>query len=185
MSHAAGMSRFAACAIAILIGLCGAVGVALAVVRPATAVVVAAPGCDRATAVYGLVGDQAALAVRADSCGLPGRSAYLTEMASFDVLGAAAWRTPGPSLDRIEISLDRSADRYSGRRTFVLTADQASQHWGPRPVDVADQGRTVRAVLNDVLWLCGFAVAGLSFLVVVPLVVRALRRAGGVVLWLR
>jgi hypothetical protein len=179
------MSRIAACAIAIMIGLCGAIGVALALIRPATAVVVAVPGCDRVAAVYGLVGDQAALAVRADACHLPGRAAYRTENASFDVLGESAWRTPGPSLDRIEISLDRSADRYPGRRTLVLTADQASQRWGPRPVDGADRDRTVRAALNDALWLCGFTAAGLAFLVVMLAVVRALRRADVVVLWIR
>ena len=45
--------------------------------------------------------------------------------------------------------------------------------------------RTERALLNDVLWLCGFAVAGLAFICVIAVLTRALRRAGVLVIGMR
>ena len=79
--------------------------------------------------------DEALVAVTADACrSVDGR--LLSEGQSFDVLGRAAWQTPGPQVDLIAITLGRSANRPVGDqpRRLVLTSQQATERWGHHPV---------------------------------------------------
>ena len=79
--------------------------------------------------------DEALVAVTADACrSVDGR--LLSEGQSFDALGRAAWQTPGPQVDLIAITLDRSANRPVGDqpRQLVLTSQQATERWGHHPV---------------------------------------------------
>jgi hypothetical protein len=86
--------------------------------------------------------DEVYIAVTADACrSVDGR--LLTEDQSFDTLGRAAWQTPGPPVDLIAITLDRSANRPGGdqARELVLMSQQATQRWGVHPVVPADQAQ--------------------------------------------
>ena len=133
------MLKLAGCLIAVLAGvgvLCG-LGLRLTAHSGDTVVVVAVPGCGQVSVAYGFIGDDGALSVRADACRPPGTAALLTEQRSFASVGASVWRTPGPAVDTIAITLDRSTERPDGAqppRTLVLSGDEAAARWGSRPV---------------------------------------------------
>jgi hypothetical protein len=186
-----GMLKATGCLIAVLSGLAVASGVAIALLDPGAVVSsgFTSAGCDGISAVYGRVGDRWTMSVRADACHAADPAALSSESTSFAVLGAAAWRTPGPSLSSVAITLGRSADRPDGReppRTVVLTAEQAAARWGPRPAPPrSDRPLLVRAALGDMVWLTGLGAVALSCGVAAVLAARAARRLGVVAIWWR
>jgi hypothetical protein len=129
--------------------------------------------------------DESYIALTADACrSVDGR--LLSEAQSFDVLGRAAWQTPGPDVDLISITLDRSASRPVGDqpRVLVLTSQQATERWGLHPVPAAARAYRDRVrLLSD---------AGLLFAVVAAFLlgtglfiafVGCLRRGEIVLVW--
>lgn len=180
------MLKVVGCLIAVLVGLVVVSGIAVALLdQPPDRIGITVVGCDGVGADYGRTGDRWTMSVRVGACHPSGRAALSSEQASFATLGAAAWRTPGPSLNSIAITLGRSADRPDSRappRTLVLTGEQAASRWGARPVrPVSD----TRAALGDVVWLAGFGAAGLSYGVAAALAACAARHAGVVAIWWR
>lgn len=184
------MLKIAGCLIAVLAGLAVVSGVVLAVFdRPPSRIDLTVVGCDGVTVTYGRTGDLLTVSVRAAACHAPDRTALASERASFNALGAAAWRTSGPALGSVALTLGRSADRPDGQappRTLVVTGEQAAALWGPRPgCPGTDSPLPARAALSDIVWSAGFGAAVLSCGVAAALAARALRGAGMVAIWWR
>lgn len=184
------MLKIVGCLVGVLVGLAVLSGVVLALLGRAQAQVdVAVAGCDGVSVVYERIGDRWSVAARTAQCHLPDPAALASERTSFDTLGAAVWRMPGPPLDTVALTLGRSADRPDDQtppRTLVLTGEQAAARWGPRPVrSEAGTAAGMRAVLGDVVWSAGFGAAGLACMVAAVATVRAARRARVVAVWWR
>ena len=129
--------------------------------------------------------DEVIVAVTADACrSVDGR--LLSEDQSFDTLGRAAWQTPGPSVDLVAITLERSADRPLGDqpRELVLMNQQATERWGVHPVNPAAQQQRD---LVGLAWSLGLIVAALIALVLgvglFAAFVGCLRRGEIVLIW--
>jgi hypothetical protein len=129
--------------------------------------------------------DEAYIAVIADACrSVDGR--LLSEGQSFDVLGRAAWQTPGPDVDLIAITLDRSANRPAGDqpRELVLTSQQATERWGLHPVPSAARAhRDLVRLVSGVGLLFAVVAAFLLGTGLFVALVRCLRRGEIVLIW--
>jgi predicted small lipoprotein YifL len=144
-----------------------------------------APQCANVRGDIESTADEVLMAVTADAChSVDGR--LLLEDQSFDILGRAVWQIPGPPVDLIAITLDRSANRPDGdqARELVFMNRQATQRWGVHPVIPAAQAQ------RDSVGLAWGA--GLLLAVVVALVlcvalfvalVGCLRRGEIVLIW--
>ena len=110
----------------------------------------------------------------------------LSEDRSFDTLGHAVWQTPGPPVDLVAITLDRSADRPLGDqpRELVLMSQQASERWGVHPVNPAAQQQRD---LVGLAWSLGLIAAALIALVMgvglFVAFVQCMRRGEIVLIW--
>lgn len=126
-------------------------------------IAVPAPQCVNVRGDIESSADEVIVTVTAAACrNADGR--LLSEDRSFDTLGHAVWQSPGPPVDLVAITLDRSADRPLGDqpRELVLMSQQASERWGVHPVNPAD--RQLRDLVG-LAWSLGLIAAALIALV--------------------
>lgn len=187
------MGKLAIGVVAVFMGVAALAGALQALVggladRP-VAVALSSSGCVGVAATVRVASDGAVMDIRAQACRTGPEARLATEDAAFAGLAIAAWRTSGPQLAFLAITLGRSADHPDEGlppRTLVLTGAEAAARWGPRPAAAgADTLQQVRAALNTGLWLSGSCGSVLLATMLMAALACGIRRGVGVIWFVR